>query len=187
MIPQKSDTALLVMDMQEALLAGVPGSDQLFSPIAAAIKHARETGIPVIYCVVAFRKGFPEIHPDHKTFRTLPSRLQDIAIENIMKIVPALAPADNEVVVVKKRYSGFTGSDLEVVLRSNGIRHLVLTGVVTSGVVLSTLMEAADKDYRLTVLSDGCMDRDQEVHQLLVERVFSRMADISTCEEWAKK
>ncbi|MBC9933141.1 cysteine hydrolase family protein [Chitinophaga qingshengii] len=187
MISQKSDTALLVMDMQEALLAGLPGSDQLFPQIAAAIKHARETGIPVIYCVAAFRKGYPEIHPDHKSFRTLPSRLPDAVIEQMMKIVPPLAPANEEVVVVKKRYSAFTGSDLEVVLRSNGIRHLVLAGVITSGVVLSTLTEAADKDYRLTVLSDGCMDRDQEVHQILVERVFPKVADVCTCEEWTKK
>jgi nicotinamidase-related amidase len=65
--------------------------------------------------------------------------------------------------VVKKRVSAFSGSDLEVLLRSLDVTHLVLTGIATSGVVLSTLREAADKDYRLTVLSDGCLDGDEEV------------------------
>lgn len=186
MTQQKSDTALLVMDMQEMLLGSLSGSDQLVPNISKAIEHAREAGIPVIYVVVAFREGFPEIHPDHKSFGQLPSRMAGITTENMMKIAPALAPADGEVVVVKKRFSAFTGSDLEVVLRSKGIRHLVLSGVVTSGVVLATLVEAADKDYRLTVLADGCMDRDESVHQMLLDKVFARVADITTCEDWSK-
>ena len=51
--------------------------------------------------------------------------------------------------VTKLRASAFTGSDLEIILRAQGINHLVLSGLVTSGVVLSTLLEAADKDYIL--------------------------------------
>lgn len=183
---QKSDTALLVMDMQEVLLGSLPGSDQLILNISKAIHHAREAGIPVIYVVVAFRAGFPEIYPEHKTFGQLPSRMPGVNTEMMMKIAPAIAPADGEVVVVKKRFSSFTGSDLEVILRSNGIRHLVLSGVVTSGVVLATFTEAADKDYGLTVLADGCMDRDANVHQMLIDKVFTRVADITTCEDWSR-
>ena len=53
-----------------------------------------------------------------------------------------------------------------------GIESLVLTGIATSGVVLSTVRQAADLDFRLTVLSDGCLDRDDEVHRMLMEKVF---------------
>jgi nicotinamidase-related amidase len=88
-------------------------------------------------------------------------------------------------VVVKKRVSAFSGSDLEVLLRSSEITHLVLAGIATSGVVLSTLREAADKDYRLTVLSDGCADTDEEVHRVLIEKVFPRQADVVSVNEWA--
>jgi nicotinamidase-related amidase len=88
--------------------------------------------------------------------------------------------------VVKKRVSAFTGSDLEVLLRSMNADHLVLTGIATSGVVLSTLREAADRDYRLTVLADACADRDDEVHRVLVEKVFPRQAVVSTTAEWIK-
>jgi nicotinamidase-related amidase len=59
-----------------------------------------------------------------------------------------------------------------------------LTGIVTSGVVLSTLREAADKDYRITVLSDGCADRETEVHEFLINRIFPRQADVITIDEW---
>ncbi len=80
--------------------------------------------------------------------------------------------------------SAFTGSDLEVVLRAGDIRHLVLAGIATSGVVLSTLREAADKDYDCTVLSDLCADMDDEVHQVLTTKVFPRQAKVITTREW---
>ena len=104
-----------------------------------------------------------------------------------MQVHPALAPADEEVVVVKRRVSAFTGSDLEVILRAYGIQHLVLAGLSTSGVVLSTLREAADKDYRVTVLSDCCADRDEEVHRVLTTKVFLMQADVVGVEEWGKQ
>ncbi len=86
--------------------------------------------------------------------------------------------------VVKRRVSAFTGSDLEVVLRSLDSKHLVLTGVATSGVVLSTLREAADKDYRITVLADCCTDRDADLHQVLISKVFPVQAEVMTLAEW---
>lgn len=87
--------------------------------------------------------------------------------------------------MVKRRVSAFTGSDLEVVLRALEVDHLVLAGIATSGVVLSTLREAADRDYRLTVLADACSDGDDEVHRVLTEKVFRRQADVVTVDAWA--
>jgi len=104
-----------------------------------------------------------------------------------MKIDPAVAPAAGEVVVTKKRISAFTGSDLEVVLRSMEIRHIVLTGITTSGGVLSTTREAADKDYQITILSDDCADNDEEVHRVLLSKIFPRQAAVMTVEEWTKQ
>jgi nicotinamidase-related amidase len=101
------------------------------------------------------------------------------------QIHPGVAPGPDDVVVVKKRVSAFTGSDLDVVLRSLEVDSLVLTGIATSGVVLSTLRQAADLDYRLTVLADGCLDADPEVHQVLLGKVFPRQAEITTIADWA--
>lgn len=102
------------------------------------------------------------------------------------EIHPDVAPAPGDVVVTKKRVSAFAGSDLDMVLRARGVDSLVLTGIATSGVVLSTLRQAADLDFGLTVLSDGCLDSDPEVHRVLTEKVFPRQADVVTVEEWVK-
>ena len=71
-------------------------------------------------------------------------------------------------------------------LRAANIDTLVLTGIATSGVVLSTLRQAADLDYRLVVLSDACLDSDAEVHRVLMEKVFPRQADVVTVNEWVE-
>jgi len=81
--------------------------------------------------------------------------------------------------------SAFAGSDLDVVLRARGIEWLVLTGISTSGVVLSTLRAAADLDFAITVLRDGCADADPEVDRVLHEKVFPRQAEVTTVAKWA--
>jgi len=59
--------------------------------------------------------------------------------------------------------------------------------VATSGAILSTVREASDKDYTITVLSDGCTDGDEEVHRVLTTKVFPRQAEVLTVDEWIKK
>lgn len=86
--------------------------------------------------------------------------------------------------MTKRRVSAFAGSDLDVVLRAKKIDSLVLSGIATSGVVLSTLRQAADLDFALTVLNDGCADADPEVHRVLTEKVFVRQANVVTTQEW---
>ena len=60
-----------------------------------------------------------------------------------------------------------------------------MAGIATSGVVLSTLRQAADLDYQLTVLADGCLDADPDVHQILLGTVFPRQAEVTTIADWA--
>jgi len=183
----KTNTALLVMDMQAgivAMLAALPEPAAILDNIAKAIAKAREQKIPVIYVVVGFREGGPEISPNNKSFAASKERLTSVNMAEFMQVHEDLKPRADEVVVTKRRFSAFTGSDLEVILRAYGAQHLVLTGLSTSGVVLSTLREAADKDYRLTVLADCCADPDEEVHRVLTTKVFPRQADVLTVEEW---
>lgn len=88
----------------------------------------------------------------------------------------AVAPEPGDIVVRKVRVGAFSTTDLGARLRDVGVDTLVLAGVSTSGVVLSTVRDAADHDYRLYVLEDGCADRDSEVHDLLTHKVFPRQA-----------
>ncbi len=178
------NTALLVMDMQVGIVAMLPAAEGLIGNVAKAIAIAREKKIPVIYITVGFRQGAPEISMNNKGFAGNKERFADVNMDEFMKVHPAIAPAAGELTVIKRRVSAFTGSDLEVVLRAFNIQHLVLTGIATSGVVLSTLREAADKDYRLTVLADCCADGDEEVHRVLTTKVFPRQADVFSVDEW---
>jgi nicotinamidase-related amidase len=74
-----------------------------------------------------------------------------------------------------------------VVVRSLEVDSLVLTGIATSGVVLSTLRQAADLDFKLTVLRDGCADTDPEVHRVLMEKVFPRQAAVLDAAVWVAR
>jgi nicotinamidase-related amidase len=180
-------TALLIMDMQMGILAMFPESKDLVLRTGKAIAHARSINMPVIYVVVGFRQGMPEVSEHNKGFAASKERLAGVKMEQFMKIHPDIGPSEGEITVIKRRVSAFTGSDLEVVLRAKGIQHIVLTGLATSGVVLSTLREAADKDYLITVLSDGCGDGDEEVHRVLTTKVFPRQAEVVSIEEWLKE
>ena len=181
-------TALLVMDLQRGVVERLAEPGELLSRLARAVGTAREAAVPVIFVRVAFRAGYPEVSPRNRTFSVAVSQAGTRFTEEseATAVHPALGPRDADLVVVKKRVSAFSGSDLEVLLRSLDVTHLVLTGISTSGVVLSTLREAADKDYQLTVLADGCADVDEEVHRVLIEKVFPRQADVLTIEEWSK-
>ncbi len=183
------NTALLVMDMQGGITGMLAQNtiSTLINNISGAIGNARDQKIPVIYVTVGFRTGLPEISSNNKSFSAGKERFASINMDEFTKILPELAPLTGEVVVTKRRFSAFTGSDLEVVLRASGVQHIVLTGVSTCGVVLSTVREAADKDYRITVLADCCADGDDEVHRVLVDKIFPRQAEIVTVEEWCKK
>jgi nicotinamidase-related amidase len=178
------NTVLMVMDVQKRIASRVQDTGYL-PRLARAAHAARDAGIPVVHVVVGFRRGHPESHHRNKTFSALPPDAftdsdPDAAIH------PGLAPQPGETVVTKKRVSAFAGSDLELILRAGGIDHLVLGGIATSGVVLSTVRQAADLDYRLTVLSDGCYDPDPDVHQLLTDKLFPRQAEVTTIDGWAR-
>ena len=180
-MPSPNQTsALLVMDVQPAALGRVSDKDAYLARVRAAVEAARRKAVPVHFVVVGFRPGMPEVSPRNQVFG--PYRNQAAAV--LIDPRPAIAPGEGEIVITKRRVSAFTGSDLEVVLRSADVQHLVLCGIATSGVVLSTLREAADKDYRLTVLSDLCADADPEVHRVLLEKVFVRQAEVVTSEQW---
>ncbi len=180
-----SRSALLVMDIQNGIVERIGNDPGLLGRLGSAISAARQAGMPIIYVHVRFREGYPEISPRNRTFSalkegTIPMTESDLSTA----IHPAVAPQAGDIVVTKRRVGAFSGSDLDVVLRAQGVDALVLTGIATSGVVLSTLRVAADMDFEITVLSDCCADSDAEVHNLLMTKVFPRQAEVLTLEEW---
>jgi nicotinamidase-related amidase len=180
------NTALLVMDVQAGIVGTLPNATDLLPKVAQAIASARENKIPVIYVTIGFRQGAPEVSTNNKGVAAAKERFGSVNMDEFTKVHPDLAPQVGEITVMKRRLSAFSGSDLELVLRAFGIQHMVLTGISTGGVVLSTLREATDKDYRLTVLADCCADGDEEVHRVLTTKIFPRHADVLMVDDWNK-
>lgn len=179
-------SALLVMDVQRSIVDLVDGDSGYLPRLRRAIDGARAADIPVIYVVIAFRPGFPEVGTRNRALTAIARAGRYVEDAPGTEVHPEIAPRPDEVVVTKRRASAFSGSDLDVVLRARGIDSLVLTGIATSAVVLSTLCQANDLDFGLTVLSDGCLDLDPEVHRVLVERLFPQWADVVTVDDWLK-
>lgn len=101
-------------------------------------------------------------------------------------IDPALAPVENEIVITKHRVSAFTGTDLAMILRANELDTLVLFGIATSGVLLSTLLEACDADFRLAVIKDCCADLDADLHGTLMEKLFPLRTTVLSAADFLK-
>jgi len=178
-------SALLLCDFQNGI-AGRPGMEGAVEAAARALDAARSRGIPVVFVRVAFRPGYPEVAASNQSFGARTASAGDaMHLDSpYTQIIDALAPRADEPVVVKKRISAFAGSDLDVLLRGLGADELVIGGIATSGVVLSTVRQAADLDLRITVLADACADADPEVHRVLTEKVFPRQATVTTVDEW---
>jgi nicotinamidase-related amidase len=177
-------SALLAMDFQTAVVEMVPADKEaLLARMAGLLEVARKAGMKVIYVVVGFRAGHPEVSPRNQSFGPIRESGRFAEGSAGTEVHPAVALRPGEVVVTKHRVNAFAGTDLDMILRANGIETLVLSGIATSGVVLSTLRHAADADYKLVVVADCCSDRDPEVHRVLTEKVFPRQARVTTAEE----
>jgi nicotinamidase-related amidase len=177
-------TALLVMDYQAGIVARVPQGDQLLERTRTAIDLVRDWGGQIGYVRVAFEDedfDFPESSRMGVLMRD--SGRAYLADSPTTAIDERVAPVAGDVVVRKTRIGAFSTTDLHDQLQDLGVDTLVLAGISTSGVVLSTVIDAHDLDYRVFVLADGCFDWEAEVHTFLLEQIFPRRAAVITLAE----
>lgn len=176
-------TALLLLDLQVGI-ADQPATRCAVPPAMRAAETARAATITPIWVKVGFRVGHPEVHPRNRVFAQAKQHGAFSAATS--QLLAQAHPGPDEPVLDKHRFSAFAGSGLDILLRAGDYRHLVLAGVTTSGVVLSTLLAAADLDFELTVFADACADPNPDLHHLLLHEVFPRSADITTVEAWSQ-
>ena len=178
----KSATAVLLMDYQNDMVERVPEQERkvLLDSAMSVLASARKAGMPVVYIVVKFRNGYPEVSPRNKLFSMVKKGGRLLDGTPATEIYASVAPAPADVVLTKVRVGAFSTTALETLLRARGITSLVLLGIATSGVVLSTVRWAADMDYGLTVIADGCADFKADTHRVLLENVFPAQANVIT-------
>jgi len=174
--------ALLTLDCQKGIVGFVPGSEKIFPLASKVVKASRLAHIPVIHIGIGFRGGYPEVHPRHPMFGMIRQTGRFILGSDSAAFHESVAPEKDEIIIVKHRVSAFSGNDLEMILRSQEITTLILFGLSTSGIVLSTIRQASDMDFQCVIVKDCCFDQDEEVHRVLTEKVFSRQARVVTAD-----
>ena len=184
-ILDKSKTALLMADFATSGIGQNPVAEERHTLERAkdVLDAARTAGVFVAYCVSHFRPGYPEVSDRDRTRAARRDSGEVLPADPTELIHTSVKPMPGEPVLGKHRTSAFSGSAFEMVLRAKNIDTLILMGHSTSGVILSTVRLAADLDYQLVVVEDGCADRDPEVHKLLMEKVFPRQGTVVSSKE----
>jgi nicotinamidase/pyrazinamidase len=153
--------ALVVVDMIEdfvheggALYCG-PSMGKIVPVIQRELGRARTSGEPVVYLT-------DEHLPDDAEFAQFPPHA--LKGSTGARIVPELAPRAGEIVIPKRRFSGFFGTDLDITLRERGVDTLRLVGDCTNICVLYTAADARNLGYAVEVVRDGVTSFDLEAH-----------------------
>jgi len=201
--------AVVVVDMQNAFAAeggvfSLSGIDispakQIISVIKRILEKAREEKIQVVYLKMGYKEdlsdsGGPDSPNWHKEFalrlmRNHPDNNRKLLTENSwdFEITDELKPQSGDLVVVKSRYSGFAGTNLDSLLRSHGIRHLFFTGMATNVCVESTLRDAYCLDYWPVLITDATLQAGPAIlQQATVQNVENHFGWTLTSQELLK-
>ncbi|SNU87392.1 isochorismatase family cysteine hydrolase [Pandoraea sputorum] len=167
LIPTK--TALIVMHYQTDILALFPTvAPTLLANTRALCDAARARGIAVYFVKFHFSPGYPEVSPMNRNGQGV-KRL-GLFVDD--RISPELAQRDDEPLVIAHRASAFYGTDLQLRLSASGVDTLMMVGIASTGVMLSSVAYASDADYRLFTVKDCCYDPDTIVHDHLFATAF---------------
>lgn len=178
--------ALVVMDFQNGIVAmhESGGSASALAKAAEAIAAFRARKLPVIFVKVAYRPGYPEVSARNKRAAMVKSRGILAEGDGSAELAAGLGVRPEEPVVVKRRVGAFSHTELAALLSASDADTIVLAGLSTSGVVLTTVRQAADDDYNIVVLKDACADADGPVHELLMSKILPAQADVMAVGEY---
>ncbi|WEK28784.1 MAG: cysteine hydrolase [Candidatus Pseudomonas phytovorans] len=157
------DTAILLIDLQQEDSFPLPRFDNVIKNAAALIDSARSRNLPLFYTrhvndALGRNLAFGE--PVDAQGRPTTYCAGTPAIE----IIDALAPQAGDVVIDKQRYSAFHGTHLAETLKDQGIKRLVVAGVLTDVCVMSSLFDAYQHDFQLVLVADCCTATTLSAH-----------------------
>jgi nicotinamidase-related amidase len=201
-----SHTAVIVVDMQNDYCSPGGASDKngrdisaipgIVRPMHVLIERAHELSIPVVFTKYSVGPGNaglsgPEILRRGINFAGVQATIKGTWGHDIVADLPY--QADRDLVVEKRRLSSFVGTDLDMYLRANGIKTIVVVGVVTQGCVECTARDAASYDYYVAVAADCVASTTQPDHERGLKSIATllRYQDAVTTSDaildiWAK-
>lgn len=174
-------TALLTLDYQKGILGFIPAAEAVIPNGAKAVEFARKKQFHIIHVGLGFSAGHPEIPDTESRFKLVKANNLFVIGTPSAEFYSAVTRPE-DLVVYKQRVGAFSENQLHLILRSRSIENLVLFGISTSGIALSTLRRAADLDFGCVVLQDACFDPDEEVHRVLTEKIFPAQATVLTVD-----
>lgn len=181
---KKEDCALIIIDMQNDFLSEgapieCPGGRELVPNISKMKKWAYENDVPIFYT--------QEMHNKKKTDfgMELERSEPEHCVEGTegVKIVDELTPDERDYVIVKRRYSGFYLTDLDILMKGLDKKALILTGVATNVCVFATVLDAHQRDMRAIVLSDCVAGTSPDLHDAYLKNIDYVFGDVVTSEE----
>ncbi|MEU8178445.1 hydrolase [Microbispora hainanensis] len=172
-------TALVVVDLQKGVLA-IPGgphsTDDVLARTVRLAEAFRARDLPVVLVRVTGAADGADAVPG----RTDLPRAGHARPDGWDEIADDLAGDPRDIVVTKRNWSAFYGTDLDLHLRRRRVTQVVLTGVATSIGVESTARAAHEHGYNVTLATDAMTDLDPEAHRNSIEKIFPRLGETGT-------
>ena len=189
--PKRS--ALLLWDMEHAIAPNAFNYKDILANLKMLSGLARQSGVPVFYSV---QTGFDLLKEEagvwvrvrmKRAKATDPSQLlKEKEDPRDREIVDELKPEPKDIVFQKHRPDGFVGTDFDLMLRSNGVKTILIGGVATEGGVEGTARSARNLGYDIVVLKDCVGSRNRELHELALKLMEQTFFDIATANEVAE-
>lgn len=177
-VPAK--TALLVMHYQTDIMDLFPSvAPGLLANTRRLCDAARRQGVGVYFAKIHFSPGYPEVSPLNKNGQGI----KQLGLFVHDGICPELGQQADEPLIIAHRASVFFGTDLEARLRARGIDTLIMVGIASTGVMLSSIAHASDADFRLLTVKECCYDPDPVVHDHLFATAFESRTTVLSLDD----
>jgi nicotinamidase-related amidase len=173
-------TAVVVIDLQKGITTRMGAAAQpIVSNAARLLAAARQTGAqPVLVHVGGSPDGADRLHPPTDT-----PPFSGAFPPDWMDLIPELDRQPSDVVVFKRQWGAFYGTDLDLQLRRRGLNSIILCGIATEAGVESTARDAYERGYELIFASDAMTGMSPESHANSIDRIFPRMGRVRTTDQ----
>ncbi len=177
-----NQTALIIVDMVRDFThpdgrVFYPRNLEILPRIKKVLEECRRRDILVIFLRHSYRKG----KFDKNLINMRPNCIEGTGGDEIDPLLEV--DEEKDYVIKKRRYSGFVGTDLDMVLRENNIKYLIITGTKTNCCIRATVTDAYNLDYLPVVVSDCVATNDETVNQVHLEDIQKYLGKVVTSGE----
>ncbi len=185
-------TALVVWDVQNALVNSIFNKQEFLSSLKKIVGKAREKGVPVLYSKIT------PLPPQYNSSWAIYSTMRRYGVDDPAKLPPFMkpgtpdaeiasdvAPAGDDLVIPKHTASFFIGTHVEYLLRNKGIETILFTGIATEFGVASSARDASNRGFYPVVLSDAVSSRSKDMHEYAL-KILEQMAIVASSVDLLK-